>query len=205
MRPLLITAGATRNPVDAMRFLSAHSSGRTGTTLARNAAGPVHLLGSPEARLRAPQIPGETFGSTRDLLDRMERWCRQHPGGVVVHAAAVGDYEVGGAAGKIPSGQADLTITLQPTPKILDRLRSWSDDLRIVSFKAAPPGSSVADLQRIADAQRIRTDSTLVFANTIGRLGSDVVLIDASGATVHPDRSTALADLEARVVALRGR
>lgn len=204
MRPLLITAGATRNPVDAMRYLSAHSSGRTGVQLAQGAGGDVFLLGSPEARLRGPGLAGETFGSTRDLLARMEGWCRAHPDGVVVHASAVGDYEVDGAAGKIPSGQSELTLRLRPTPKILDRIRGWSLDLRIVSFKAAPPESTPDDLVRIADAQRRRTDSALVFANTIGRLGSGVVLVDAAGATHHETRDAALADLQGRVARLRG-
>jgi phosphopantothenoylcysteine decarboxylase/phosphopantothenate--cysteine ligase len=186
-----------------MRYLSAHSSGRTGVAIAQAAPGDVFLLGSPEARLRGPDVAGETFGSTRDLLARMEGWCRAHPTGVVVHACAVGDYEVAEAGGKIPSGQAELTLTLRPTPKILDRIRGWSPDLRIVSFKAAPPESTPTDLARIAEAQRARTDSALVFANTIGRLSEGIVLVDADGATHHPTRAAALADLQARIAALR--
>lgn len=203
MRPLLVTAGATRNPVDAMRYLSAHSSGRTGAALAASAGPGAHLLGSPEALLRAPGLAGEAFSSTRDLLVRMRRWCLAHPDGVVVHAAAVGDYEVADAEGKIPSGQAELLLTLRPTPKILDRIRSWSSELAIVSFKAAPPQSSPADLVRIADAQRQRTDSALVFANAIGRLHAGLALVDAGGATHHETRAGALDDLGQRVTALR--
>lgn len=204
MRPLLVTAGATRNPVDAMRYLSAYSSGRTGSDLARGAGEGTHMLGNPEALLRAPDVTGEAFGSTRDLLARMHTWCVGHPRGVVVHAAAVGDYEAAEAAGKIPSGQAALQITLRPTPKILDRIRGWSAELAIVSFKAAPPGSSPEDLVRIADAQRRRTDSALVFANTIGRLHAGLVLVDAQGATHHDTRADATADLAHRVALLRG-
>jgi phosphopantothenoylcysteine synthetase/decarboxylase len=204
MRPLLVTAGATRNPVDAMRYLSAYSSGRTGAALALGAGAGVHLLGNPEALLRAPGVGGEAFGSTRDLLSRMRQWCGAHPRGVVVHAAAVGDYEVAEAAGKIPSGQAALQLTLRPTPKILDRIRGWSPDLIIVSFKAAPPASTPDDLVRIADAQRTRTDSAMVFANTIGRLQAGLVLVDSHGATHHGTRADATADLARRVAALRG-
>lgn len=203
MRPLLVTAGATRNPIDAMRYLSAHSSGQTGATLAAAAGAGVTLLGSPEARLRAPGVPGEAYSSTRDLLARMHAWCLRNPSGVVVHAAAVGDYEAAEASGKIPSGQAELVLTLRPTPKILDQIRGWSPDLRIVSFKAAPPGSGPDDLVRIADAQRRRTDSSLVFANTIGRLAAGVVLVDAHGATHHAERGGATDDLARRVWGLR--
>ena len=96
MRPLLLTAGATRNPVDAIRYLSAHASGRTGIDLAGRLSGAyaVHVLGSGEACLRAPAgLSTEEFTSTRDLMARMERWIRANPTGIVIHSAAVGDYE----------------------------------------------------------------------------------------------------------------
>ena len=35
MPDVLITAGATRNPLDAIRYLSAHATGRTGVDLAQ--------------------------------------------------------------------------------------------------------------------------------------------------------------------------
>ena len=79
-------------------------------------------MASPEAAQRVPPAATmETFGSTRDLLTRMEAWLKQHPGALVVHAAAVGDYEVAPRPGKIPSGQTVLQLELRPTPKILDQ------------------------------------------------------------------------------------
>ena len=96
MRPALITAGATRNRIDAMRYISAHSSGQTGAHIA-DAVGPegVWLLGSPEACLRAPAgIQTRSYADTVDLCTQMEAWVRAHPRGVVVHAAAVGDYMI---------------------------------------------------------------------------------------------------------------
>lgn len=204
MRPVLITAGATRNPVDAMRFVSAYSSGRTGVAIARALGERVTLLASPEAALRCNDGPVVAeFGSTRDLMARMQAWCEDHPDAIVVHAAAVGDYEVESATGKIPSGQPELLLRLVPAPKILDRMRSWSPDLGIVSFKAAPPGTTPEQLATIADAQRKRTDSALVFANTIGRTGTDVVLVDATGATHHASRRDGLDDLVSRVAGMR--
>jgi phosphopantothenoylcysteine synthetase/decarboxylase len=214
MRPVLITAGATRNPVDATRYLSAGSSGATGLRLACALAGPVHLLGSPEAllRLRLAQLEGhpgasevqtQGYSSTRDLMRRMEAWVRGQPRCVVVHASAVGDYEVDAAGGKIPSGQDGLSLVLRPAPKILDRIRGWSAEARIVSFKAAPPGSTAADLARIAEAQRRRTDSELVFANTLGRLQADVVIQGAAGPALHATRAAALDALVEQIRALR--
>ena len=203
MRPLLVTAGATRNPIDAMRYISANSSGRTGARLARSSGTGVTLLGSPQARLRAPDIPGGTFESTRDLLRQMQAWCSEHPRGVVVHAAAVGDYEMAASAGKIPSGQASLTLQLRPAPKILDQIRGWSPDLRIISFKAAPPTTSPDELVRMAAAQRDRSGSDIVFGNALGHLGADLVIVTAEGHRHHETREAALLDLETRIHAIR--
>lgn len=204
MRRVLVTAGATRNPVDAIRYLSAASSGATGVALACALAPGVDLLGSDEALLRLRiahlecpdgrigSIPAHAFGSTRDLLAKVRQWVLDNPHGIVVHAAAVGDYEAPSEGRKLPSGQPALSLHLSPAPKILDQIRGWSASVGIVSFKAAPPASTVEDLARIGDAQRQRTDSTLVFANTIGRLASDVVILGPSGAAVHRTRQDAM-------------
>jgi wyosine [tRNA(Phe)-imidazoG37] synthetase (radical SAM superfamily) len=188
-RPVLVTAGATRNPIDSMRCVTANSSGGTGVALAQalNLDHPVHLLGSPEARLRA-QAAGlesvEPFESTSDLMVRMERWVRANPRGVVIHAAAVGDYAPQPSTGKVSSGQARWDLQLRPTPKILDHIRGWGgDDLVIVSFKAAAPDTGDDDLLGLAHKQAQRTGSDLVFANVLGRLGERVALV-----TRHSER-----------------
>lgn len=206
MTHILITAGATRNPLDAIRYLSAFSSGSTGVGLAAalSDAGLVTLLGSAEACLRAgADTQTEEFVSTRDLMARMERWVLAHPDGIVIHAAAVGDYEAAEDDGeKIPSGQAELIIRLRPTPKILDRIRDWSPAARIISFKAASPETTDERLVEIAEAQRCRTGSTCVFANIIGRLQEGILLQRESGSEWHATRSAALAALVVAVKTL---
>ena len=198
MSSCLITAGATRNPVDAIRYLSAHASGRTGVSLAsalRAGGAEVHLLGSGEAVLRAQgtvSCSTEEYGSTRDLMARMKDWVDRHPRGAVIHSAAVGDYEAVPAASKIKSGAAELTLRLRPTPKILDHLRGWGLVGPLVSFKAAAPETSDADLIRIARAQLERSGSDLVFANVIGRTTAGVYLVSDSDARAFEARADAL-------------
>ena len=198
--------------MDAIRYLSAHSSGRTGGRMAAILAGAgldVTMLASPEAWLRLQaEVPAEAahvacveYTSTYDLLERMEHWIRQHPDAVVVHAAAVGDYAmIDRATGKLPSGAKELVLRLRPTPKILDRIRGWAPDAYIVSFKAAAPETSEDDLARIARAQRLRSDSDLVFANVIGNLQSLVLLDAEQGTTRHTDRGAAMRDLIDRIL-----
>lgn len=194
MADVLITCGATRNPVDAIRYLSAHATGRTGIQLARALRDrhAVHLLGSLEATLRAGW--GEEYGSTRDLLERMRRWILAHPRGTVLHSAAVGDYEAAASPDKLPSGQPELVLRLTPTPKIVDLVRTWAPEARLVSFKAGGPALDEAELETIARRQLQHTGSDLVWANVLGRL--DVVLL------VGPERTRRYADRDSAVRAL---
>ncbi len=199
---VLITAGATRNPIDAVRFISARSTGRTGVAIARalrDRGVDVWLLGSPEARLRGPELPGEQMGSTRDLLASMAAWVRANPTGSVVHASAVGDYEVATDAGKIPSGQAELVLRLRPTPKIADLVRDWGCTGTFVTFKAAGPDTTDEQLVRIAQSQLERTGSDWVFANVLGRLSTGVYLIGHGVQERYEMRDAALEALLARL------
>lgn len=209
LRPVLVTCGATRNPLDAIRTISASSSGRTGVAAARGLAArghAVHLLGSPEAALRVGEGEGistEVYTSTRDLMARMEAWVRANPGGAVIHSAAVGDYEADPAerARKIPSGQDELVLRLRRAPKIADRIVGWDPSCLLVTFKAAGPETTAGELVKIARAQLTRTGSALVFANVIGALGSSVILVGPEKEAAYPERAAAIDALVARVSA----
>ena len=195
-RPVLITAGATRNPIDSMRVITANSSGQTGVWLASalyNQGHPVDLLGSPRALAILPRtISGQEYGSTRDLEAKMRAWVIQHPTGIVIHCSAVGDFECRTTENqKIPSGQA-ITLELYPTPKILDQIKEWTSSCVLVSFKAAPPMTTHADLLNIASKQLVRTQSDIVFANVIGRTSTDVLLVQPTGQQMYHDRSDGL-------------
>ena len=195
-RPILITAGATRNPIDSMRSLTANSSGATGVHLSQrlqNHGRIVTLMGSNVALLQPDcTSPHMEFTSTRDLLEKMNAWTVQHPTGIIIHAAAVGDFEVRDTnRGKISSGST-LTLELQPTPKIVDLIRSWSSDVRLVSFKAAAPNTTTESLEQIAMKQLQRTQSDLVFANVLGNLQQDVLLMSKHGAEWYSKRQDGL-------------
>lgn len=188
---VLITGGATRNGIDAIRYMSAHATGNTAVDLTRLLVAPqrrerltrsnlvtVDFLGSAEAclRLRVAELEAgedfavaEEFFSTRDLLARMQRLVPYAD--VVIHSAAVGDYEWDTTAAKIPSGQPEVTVKGRPAPKILDLVRGWNPECVLVSFKACSPETSQADLERIALAQLQRTRSDFVVGNVIGHQG----------------------------------
>ena len=194
MAKILITAGATRNPIDSMRFISANSSGTTGAWIASHLVEhEITVLCSPEAELRQPShTRTAVFYSTFDLLEKIKRWVIDNPKGAVFHCAAVGDYSAVPTDIKIPSGQKELTVVLTPTPKILDRIRSWSTDIWLASFKAAGPKTNESELITIAEKQMIRSKSDAVFGNVIGNITNGVVVATPNETKVFADRTDGL-------------
>jgi phosphopantothenoylcysteine synthetase/decarboxylase len=160
----------------------------------------VHVLGSPEACLRLEDsVTKEEFGSTRDLMTRMAEWVGKNPSGIIIHAAAVGDYETEPKQGKIPSGKGELTITLKRAPKIIDHIKRWAPDARLIGFKAAGPNTSAEQLVGIAKKLLERVDADYVFGNVIGSLETTSTIVDKWGAETFENRRDALRSLCAKV------
>lgn len=139
---LLITAGATREPIDSVRFLSNISSGATGAALAERlvAAGHRVTLLHGEGAVRPGAASGVScavFGSTEQLGERLRAALGTGEFDVVIHAAAVADYRPATVTAEKLSSDADgMTLQLVPTPKLLPRLREWSPRaVRVVGFK----------------------------------------------------------------------
>ena len=203
--PALVTAGSTRNPIDAMRHIAAFSSGKTGVRIARilqERGADVHLLGSPEAVLRAEDsLSSETFTSTRDLMARMQSWLLANPTGWVIHSAAVGDYEAVAEKGKISSGQDTLTIQLRAAPKIIDHLKVWAPDSKLVGFKAAGPDTLTEELVAACRELGFRSRANWIFGNVLGELEHTATLVDRFGAESFSNREAAFQVLAAHVMA----
>ncbi len=148
---ILITSGATREPIDAVRFLSNISTGRTGALLAEHLAHHGHavtLLHGESAALPSPAVTGITlqgFTSTEHLKAQLHRLLATARFDAVIHAAAVSDYRPGEtAAGKLSSYADELTLHLVPTPKLLPELKSYAapHPLKVVGFKLTAGATS---------------------------------------------------------------
>lgn len=138
---ILITAGATREPIDAVRFLSNVSTGRTGSLLADALAAQGHTvtLLHGEAAVRPSHVSDtETFSSTDSLQAALRRRLGTGTYDAVIHCAAVSDYRPDTPhTGKMSSYAAELTIRLVPTPKLLPELKAYAKPrpLKVVGFK----------------------------------------------------------------------
>jgi phosphopantothenoylcysteine decarboxylase/phosphopantothenate--cysteine ligase len=117
----LITAGGTREHIDAVRFISNASSGRMGYALARAAlkAGHKVTLVTTPTNQREPkgskivrvETAREMFDAVRDDFPKCD---------CLIMAAAVADYTPAKPArAKIKKGEGELVIRLKPTADIL--------------------------------------------------------------------------------------
>lgn len=147
---ILVTSGATREPVDAVRFLSNVSTGRTGALLADALADRGHavtlLHGEAAVRPARAQVATASFSSTADLQGRLRERLAAGDFDAVIHAAAVSDYRPDTAhTGKLTSYAAELTLRLVPTPKLLPELKGRSPrPLRVVGFKLTAGADAAA-------------------------------------------------------------
>ncbi|MET0262238.1 MAG: phosphopantothenoylcysteine decarboxylase [Rariglobus sp.] len=137
---ILITSGATREPIDAVRFLSNVSTGRTGALIADALARHGHAvtLLHGEGAIRATDVASsETFSSTENLQAQLRRLLATGEFDAVIHCAAVSDYRPAETReGKLTSYAPELTLRLVPTPKLLPELKHYSPrPLKVVGFK----------------------------------------------------------------------
>ena len=137
---ILVTAGATREPIDAVRFLSNVSTGVTGAALAdefTQRGHTVFLLRGEGGATSQRAVQSEIFSSTADLRARLERQLASGRFYAVVMAAAVSDYRPAEMTpGKISSDAAGLTVQLVRNEKILPRLKSFAArPPRVIGFK----------------------------------------------------------------------
>lgn len=137
---LLITAGATREPLDEVRFLSNVSTGRTGATLAELFSSKGHevtLLRGESSAVAQNIADQEIFGSALDLCGRLKRRLTGDNYDAVIMTAAVADYRpIAVAPGKLSSDTEELSFKLVRNEKILPQLKSFSRrPLRVIGFK----------------------------------------------------------------------
>ena len=120
-KKILITAGATRESIDPVRFITNHSSGKMGVALAKAAAlrGAQVTLVAAHTDVELPMFV-ETIRveSAEDMFNTVTE--NMHSYDCIIKAAAVADYTpVSVADSKIKKGEGDMSIALKRTKDIL--------------------------------------------------------------------------------------
>jgi phosphopantothenoylcysteine decarboxylase/phosphopantothenate--cysteine ligase len=185
-RTVLVTAGGTREPVDAVRFLGNRSSGRMGVALAAEARARGAIVTLLAANLAVAPPPGVTVIETPTAADLEREALRRADADVVLMAAAVADYRPAAPlAGKRSREAARWSLELEPTTDVLAALGEAKRNGQVLVGFAAEHGE--AGIERAREkARRKRAD--LVVFNDVSREGvgfdaeeNEVVLLSASG------------------------
>ncbi len=121
---VLVTAGATREALDPVRFITNHSTGKMGYAIARAASmrGAAVTLVSGKTELQPP-----AYVETVDIFSAQEMFnavtARSGEMDIIIKAAAVADYRPAAYTDeKIKKKDNDLTLALERTPDILKYL-----------------------------------------------------------------------------------
>jgi len=183
---VLVTAGGTREPLDAVRFLGNRSSGRMGAALAAEA----HRRGAEvtlvAANLSVPLPVGVDVVSAPTAGDLARETLARREADVVLMAAAVADYRPAEPeSGKRPKDGEPWTVTLEPTTDVLRELGEGRRNGQVlVGFAADTGGRGLERAREKLAAKRV----DLVVFNDVSRddIGFDaadneVVLVTADG------------------------
>ena len=185
-RQVLVSAGGTREPLDAVRFLGNRSSGRMGVALAetsRKRGAEVTLLAanmtvSPPAGVEVVNTP------TADAM--LEEALARREADLVLMAAAVADYRPAEqVTEKRPKDDRTWRLELEPTADVLQSLGERRSERQVlVGFAAETGPDGLARAREKLNRKRV----DLVVYNDVARddIGFDsddneVVLVTASG------------------------
>jgi len=185
-RKVVVTAGPTREPVDAVRFLSNRSSGRMGFSLAAAAwrrgadvvlvSGPAAVAPPPGPQLRHVTTAAEMEAAVREELAGAA---------ALIMAAAVADFRPARpAAGKIKKEHGLPSIELEPAPDVLQATR----DARAPGLVTVGFALETEDVRENARRKLVAKGLDLVVLNdaTVPGAGfevetNQVVILDAAG------------------------
>ncbi|HWF57172.1 MAG TPA: phosphopantothenoylcysteine decarboxylase [Candidatus Dormibacteraeota bacterium] len=204
-RTVVVTAGGTREPIDAVRYLGNRSSGRMGNAIALAAAerGADVVLVTTMAAASHPRIRTVAVETAAQMHDAV----RAALGGAaaLVMAAAVADYRPAQVAARKLKKQESLTLELIPT---VDILRSLADDparrgVLMVGFAAETDDLHANAMSKLVDKRLDLIVLNDVAQPAIGMNSEDneVTVFDAGGVVTHISRrakaavATALVDV----------
>jgi len=194
-RRILITAGPTREYLDAFRYITNPSSGKMGVAIAEEAlrrGAQITLIYGTGTTAPTPDANVIRVETTEEMLEATVRALREKKHEVAILAAAVSDY---GPADremvKTPSGRKRLSLELRPLPKIVEQVKQVEPDIYLVGFKAEFNISDDKLIERSYDRLK-KTGMDLVVANDVSRDGAgfgtdtnEVFIIDPERNVIH--------------------
>jgi len=145
---VLVTAGGTREPIDAVRFVGNRSSGRMGFALAAAAADRGAQVTVVAANVGLPRDPRVRYLDVETAAELQAACVAKFPAcDVLLMAAAVADFRPAApAADKLKKdGRTELVVRMEPTPDVLTALAATrAPGQTLVGFAAETGAGAVA-------------------------------------------------------------
>lgn len=166
---VVITAGPTREPLDPVRYISNHSSGKMGYALAdaaRAAGATVILVSGPVTIAPPPGVEVRPVMTAQDMLAAsmaaVDEGCD-----VFIATAAVADYRPETCAGdKIKKSSEAMSLALVRNPDTLATVAGRADAPFTVGFAA-----ETTDVARYATDKMARKKLDMIVANDVSAPG----------------------------------
>ena len=164
---VLVTAGGTREPLDAVRFLGNRSSGRMGAALAAEARRRGAEVTLVAANLSVPAPVGVNVVPASTADDVARETLARGDADVVLMAAAVADYRPAEREqAKRPKDGNDWTVTLEPTTDVLREVGERRTNGQLLVGFAADTGER--GLERAREKLAAKRADLIVF-NDVSR------------------------------------
>lgn len=188
---ILITAGPTHEPIDAVRFLGNRSSGRMGLALAaeaiRRGLETTLLLGPVQGVQLPPGVEVHRFTTCEDL--RVLLKAHAPATDILIMAAAVADYRPALRTvlpnAKFRRGDGPKSIELEPTPDLIAQVAAGRRPGQFLVAFALEPADEVVSS---AHAKLRRKGVDLVVGNPLQTMDSDAVeavVVDPQGGEIR--------------------
>lgn len=167
-KQVVITAGATLEAIDPVRYLSNHSTGKMGYALAtacRDAGAEVTLIVGEKVTLTTPiGVQKITVQSADDMLQAAKKTADTGCD-VFIATAAVADYRTKTTAPqKIKKTQPAMTLELVKNPDILATISKENPNMFMVGFAA-----ETQDIEKYAHNKLIDKKLDMIACNDVSR------------------------------------
>lgn len=212
-RKIIVTAGGTSEPIDAVRTITNRASGKMGAAIAEE----CYKRGAEVLLLKSKTVvgtnaPQDTSGVTRrgspdgggmkikvfetsaDLEQLIEKHVKNYD--TLFHTAAVSDF--------VPSEKLDMkldsgksfVLKLKPAKKIISRIKKWNPKIKLIGFKA---------VYKLQEKELIETgikkskdsNSDYIIVNDVGKEGvgfavdtNEVYIISPKGLVAKIEKDT---------------
>lgn len=173
---ILITAGPTTTPIDAVRYITNHSTGRMGAAMAeealRRGAEVRYVLGVDKGVVR-PVPPGRTAAgltlvevrTAEEMAEAALKFLPEVDG--VIATAAVMDYRVASpASGKVKRASEPVMLDMLPSTDVLGTLKAAANGQWFLGFAA-----ETDDVEANGRGKLEKKGLDFLFANPVARAG----------------------------------